>query len=206
MAQRTNRFLTVLSAAAAAGLVAATTAMAAVVIGDASSNTLTGTDQPDVILGRAGDDTINALAGADLVRAGRGADTVNGERGRDLIAGGKDDDTLSGGPRRDVIFANRGRDHSDGGDGPDVLWALSRFDVTAIGDPEGDELGGGNGRDRFRVRDGEVDIVHCGDGIDSVRADQFDAVDNDCEHVDRRDVTSLEQVEDGEENRLEDPA
>ncbi len=242
MAQRSNRFLTALTAASAVALVAASVSMAAVVIGDASSNTLTGTDERDIILGRAGDDTINALAAADLVRAGRGSDTVNagrgpdrvrggldndtvngdrgrdfitgglgddvlnGEGGRDLIAGGKGDDTLSGGPRRDVIFANRGRDHSDGGNGPDLLWALSRFDVAAIGDPEGDELSGDNGRDRFRVRDGEVDLVHCGEGIDHVMADQFDIVDTDCEHVDRRDVTSLDQVEDGTENRTEDPS
>jgi hypothetical protein len=88
-----------------------------------------------------------------------------------------------------VIFANRGRDHEDGGDGPDRLWALSRFDVEFIGDPNGDELSGGNGNDRFRVRDGEVDLVHCGEGTDHVKADQFDQVDNDCEHVDRGDVT-----------------
>ena len=72
-----------------------------------------------------------------------------------------------------------------------------------IGDPNGDELTGGNGNDRFRVRDGEVDLVHCGEGDDRVKADQFDQVDNDCEHVDRRDVTSLDQVDDGDENRVE---
>ena len=51
------------------------------------------------------------------------------------------------------------------------------------------------------MRDGEVDVIHCGDGIDRVRADQFDAIDNDCEHVDRRDITSLDQVEDDAEPR-----
>ena len=55
----------------------------------------------------------------------------------------------------------------------------------------------------FRVRDGEVDLVHCGEGRDLVLADQFDAVDNDCERVHRRDVTSLDQVDDGAENRVE---
>jgi Ca2+-binding RTX toxin-like protein len=121
------------------------------------------------------------------------------------MSGGRGEDTQSGGPGADKIFANRGRDHSDGGDGPDVLWALSRFDVTAIGDPDGDELTGGNGRDRFRVRDGEVDLVHCGEGRDHVMADQFDVVDNDCEHVVRRDITSLEQ-NDEDENQTEDPS
>jgi Ca2+-binding RTX toxin-like protein len=239
VAQRSNRFLTALIACTAVVLVAASSAMAARVIGNGSSNVLTGTPQHDVMLGRAGDDTINALARADLVRAGAGADLVNGGRGadrirggdgndtlngnlgwdfirggtgsdtingaggHDLISGGRDDDVLSGGARGDLIFANRGRDKEDGGDGPDRLWALSRFDVASIGDPNGDELTGGNGNDRFRVRDGEVDLVHCGAGIDRVKADQFDAVDADCEHVDRRDVTSLDQVDDHSENRVE---
>ena len=222
MNQRNNRVLISLAGVAAAALSAAAVATAATVIGDSSSNVLTGTDQRDVILARAGDDTVNSLAGRDLVRAGRGADTVNagrgrdhvrggrdndtlsGDEGRDFISGGRGDDTLSGGLRGDVIFANRGRDRSDGGAGPDRLWALSRYDVTAIGDAEGDDLTGGDGNDRFRVRDGELDAVHCGAGRDTVLADQFDAVDNDCERVRRRDVTSLDQVADGPENRVED--
>jgi Ca2+-binding RTX toxin-like protein len=99
-----------------------------------------------------------------------------------------------------------GRDVSDGGNGHDVLWALSRKDVTAIGDLEGDELSGGEGHDRFRVRDGEQDLVHCGGGFDRVLADQFDQVDADCERVNRREITSLQQVEDEEENRPEEPS
>jgi Ca2+-binding RTX toxin-like protein len=87
-----------------------------------------------------------------------------------------------------------------------VLWALSRKDVASIGDPDGDELTGGAGNDRFRVRDGEVDLVHCGDGRDTVLADQFDQVDNDCERVLRRDITSLDQVDDQEENSTESPS
>ena len=130
----------------------------------------------------------------------------NGGNGRDFMSGGRDDDTQNGGDGSDKIFANHGRDVSDGGNGHDVLWALSRKDVTAIGDTEGDELSGGEGRDRFMVRDGEVDVIHCGAGIDRVIADQYDQVDADCEQVDRRDITSLEQVEDGEENRTEEPS
>jgi hypothetical protein len=74
------------------------------------------------------------------------------------------------------------------------------------GDTEGDELFGGEGRDRFLVRDGEVDLVHCGEGRDQVLADQFDQIDTDCERVFRRDVTALDQVDDGYENRTEDPS
>jgi Ca2+-binding RTX toxin-like protein len=145
--------------------------MAVVVIGDSAPNVLTGTDGRDHIRARGGDDTVNALAGPDFVRAGYGNDTVNGDGGWDLLRGGRGDDLQSGGRGADLIFAGRGADRSDGGGGPDLLWALARPDVAAIGDPNGDELSGGRGRDRFRVRDGEADRVFCGDGRDRVIAD-----------------------------------
>ena len=123
------------------------------------------------------------------------------------MSGGFDDDTQSGGDGSDKIFANQGRDVSDGGNGHDVLWALSRKDVTAIGDLEGDDLSGGEGNDRFHVRDGEKDLIHCGGGNrDRVIADQYDQVDPDCERVEIRTITSLDQVEDSEENRTEMPS
>ena len=77
MRQPSNRFLTSLAATAAVSLMAATVAMAATIVGDASSNVLTGTEQRDLILAGAGDDTVNALGAADLVRTGQGADTVD---------------------------------------------------------------------------------------------------------------------------------
>jgi Ca2+-binding RTX toxin-like protein len=225
-----NRALIALALVAALCLISTATAVAARVVGDGGPNTLTGTPRADLIVGRGGDDTIDARGGCDHVFAGPGNDTVNGgagwswwrrcERlfggtgtdtinggaGRDFISGGRDDDVLNGGAGSDKIFANQGRDRSDGGAGNDVLWALSRKDVAYIGDPNGDELSGGPGNDRFRVRDGEVDVVHCGDGHDTVLADQFDQIDNDCERVLRRDVTSLDQVGDQQENTTEDPA
>jgi Ca2+-binding RTX toxin-like protein len=280
-----NRAFAALAGVAALCLISAATAMAARVVGDDGSNTLTGTDQRDRIAAKGGDDVIDALAGADFVLAGAGNDrvaggpgfdlivgnagddqldggagcdhvfagpgndqvqggpgwswwwsrprawrraqapggrhawgaicerlhggpgndTINGGAGREFISGGRDDDVLNGGGAADKIFANQGRDRSDGGAGDDVLWALSRKDVGSIGDPEGDDLTGGPGNDRFRVRDGEVDLVHCGEGRDTVLADQFDQVDNDCERVLRRDVTSLDQVDDQEENSTENP-
>ena len=164
---------------------------------------LTGTDGRDHIRARAGDDTVNALAGADFVHAGYGDDTVDGGNGWDLLRGGRGDDVQSGGRGADLIFAGRGADRTDGGDGPDLLWALARKDVTGIGDLSGDELSGGRGRDRFRVRDGEADRVVCGDGRDRVIADQFDVVAGDCERTIRRAITSLDQVEDEAETRLD---
>ncbi len=181
--------------------------------GGAGNDNLNGGPGCDRVFGGADDDTIDGGPGfsfhrlrCERLHGGLGNDTSSGGAGRDFMSGGKGDDSQSGGAGADKIFANRGRDTSDGGDGPDMLWALARVDVTAIGDAEGDELTGGNGRDLFLVRDGEVDLVHCGEGRDRVIADQFDQVDNDCERVNRRDITSLDQVDDREENETEDPS
>ena len=182
------------------------------VVAGAGNDTVDGGAGCDRIFAGPGNDALEGGAGFSFRRArcerlhgGAGNDTSNGGIGRDFMSGGRDDDHQSGGPGSDKIFANQGRDVSDGGPGDDVLWALSRKDVTAIGDTEGDELYGAEGRDRFLVRDGEVDLVHCGDDRDLVLADQFDQIDTDCERVLRRDVTSLDQVDDGEENSTEDP-
>jgi Ca2+-binding RTX toxin-like protein len=140
------------------------------------------------------------------LHGGPGNDRIAGGRGRDRMSGGRENDVQTGGGGADVIFANRGADQSWGGEGADELWALSRYDVAALGDPMGDDLHGEAGPDRFRVRDGEVDRVHCGDGKDRVLADQYDQVDTDCELVKRVPVTSLDQVDDGPENRSEDPS
>ena len=117
----------------------------------------------------------------------------------------------SGGGGNDRIFANLGQDRSFGGDGNDDLWALARGDVTMLGDPLGDALAGGDGNDRFHVRDGEVDAVDCGAGNDRVIADQFDLIlgatpanfNGSCERVTRR---SVQPGADAQENRLQSPA
>jgi hypothetical protein len=93
-----------------------------------------------------------------------------------------------------------------------VLWALARGDVAFLGDPIGDALIGGDGSDTFRVRDGEVDRVTCGDGDrDRVFADQFDLITDatptdptgSCEQVVRGDVPP---GADSPENRTESPS
>ncbi len=100
--------------------------------------------------------------------------------------GGPGDDSQDGGPGNDRIFANHGRDVTDGGPGDDVLWALLRADVTGPGDIAGDVVRGGEGNDRIRVRDGELDAIACGPGFDVANVDFADAVDGDCERVRRR--------------------
>ncbi len=181
--------------------------------GGAGSDVLGGGPGCDRVFGGQDNDTIEGGPGfsfhrfrCERLHGGLDNDVSNGGAGRDFMSGGQGDDTQTGGPGAVKIFANPGRDRSDGGDGRDVLWALARADVTSIGDAEGDELTGGTGADRFLVRDGELDLVHCGEGRDHVVADQFDTVDNDCERVIRREITSLDQVEDREEDLTENPS
>ncbi len=148
--------------------------------------TITGTDAGERLKGTRGDDTINAMGGPDKVRglAGndtigggaardhlrgdRGNDTINGDDGNDHMRGGSGDDTQDGGAGNDVIFAGFGADVSNGGDGNDRLWALARKDVTGEAGEPVDTLNGGAGDDVFRTRDGEADLITCGDGADDV--------------------------------------
>jgi Ca2+-binding RTX toxin-like protein len=67
-----------------------------------------------------------------------------------------------------VIFAGLGADVSNGGDGNDRLWALARKDVTGEAGETVDTLDGGAGNDVIRTRDGEADLITCGDGGNDV--------------------------------------
>ena len=195
------------------------------ITGNLGDDALNGNGGRDRIFGGRGQDTINGGPGVSSSQKqgqaqGKGPlrrpparrrrqRHVNGNNGRDLISGGRGDDTSTGGDGNDLIFANLGADKSFGGDGNDVLWALARGDVAAPGDPIGDELTGGNGNDRFRVRDGEVDRINCGDGNDTVHADQYDVIvdatpanqNGSCERVMRNSTPDS----DSEESKTQSP-
>ncbi len=81
------------------------------------------------------------------------ADTVAGDDGPNALRGSAGDDTLSGGGGADLIDGGTGADTISGDAGDDVILA----------------------------RDGEVDRIACGDGVDSVVADAQDVVAADCE-------------------------
>jgi Ca2+-binding RTX toxin-like protein len=81
------------------------------------------------------------------------ADTVAGDDGPNALRGSAGDDTLSGGAGADVVDGGTGADTISGDAGDDVILA----------------------------RDGEVDRIACGDGVDSVVADAQDDVAADCE-------------------------
>jgi hypothetical protein len=93
-----------------------------------------------------------------------GPDNLVGTYHEDSIRGYAGDDVLSGIGDDDEMFGGRGADVLTGGEGEDRL-------VGSFGD------------DRFRARDGWVDTIVCGGGLDTVVADPVDHVAADCERV-----------------------
>lgn len=115
---------------------------------------LRGTPGPDVLEGRDSGDLILALGGADRVRGRRGHDCLVGGPGGDRLLGDEGDDRLTG---------SSGADRLDGGPGRNAYDA-------------------GTGDDRIKARNEERELVRCGPGEDSVRADSNDRLRG-CEHV-----------------------
>jgi Ca2+-binding RTX toxin-like protein len=161
-------------------LVCAVTASAAL------AATVVATNGDDRIHGTSSADTIFGMGGDDRIVAGDGDDTVYGDGscppgsqdasycqtgetardGNDTIVGGDGNDTLYGQGGDDTIIGGHGDDTIVGGSGNDVIM-------------------GGDGNDFIDVRDGQKDIVNCGDGRDRVIADQMDRVARNCESVSR---------------------
>jgi hypothetical protein len=83
------------------------------------------------------------------------------------LRGGKRGDRLRGSAGADLVCGLAGNDTISGGAGSDRLF-------------------GEQGNDRFLARDGEFDIIGCGQGRDSVVADTSDRVGRDCEQVERQ--------------------
>ena len=96
--------------------------------------------------------------------------SASGASGADQITTGALDDLLIGDQGNDVLDGAGGNDELQGGDGSDTLR-------------------GGPGDDRLRARDGQKDIVECGDGTDTAIVDTADQVDAACEDVQRQFVS-----------------
>jgi Ca2+-binding RTX toxin-like protein len=137
--------------------------------------------------GGAGDDLIHSQTGAaDMVRCGPGYDTaridledtvVDCEVIEHLISGDNYADTLIGSAYDDIIEGFAGDDFLSGRAGDDLLYPdLGEDTVRAgIGD---DTITAANANEPV-----EADLVFCGDGVDTVYADDADTVSADCENV-----------------------
>jgi Ca2+-binding RTX toxin-like protein len=167
---------------------------------DGSEANLVGADGPDTLDGGAGADSLSGAEGDDRLDGGTGPDPMKGGPGRDTVTY---EDRA-----RDVIVTLNGRpDDGEEGEGDNVAADVEvviggTLDDTLTGDRDANALtsgagqdlvNGGAGRDRLvagdapdvvQARDGERDIVDCGDDGDLAIVDSRDTVRN-CATVDR---------------------
>ena len=130
---------------------------------------------------------ITAGNGNDTLTGNGAANAMAGRTGDDVLAGNGGDDTLYGGTGADRLDGDAGTDFLQGDDGDDRLSGGADVD-TFYGDAP---LYAGPGRDEIDSRDGNVESIHCGRGIDSARIDASDYItgswwglDDQCESVD----------------------
>ena len=91
-----------------------------------------------------------------------GDDLMTGGKGRDELYGNHADDRLDGGPGDDLVSGFDGADRLNGGGGDDYVDAQS------------------NERESFG---GPAEIASCGPGEDTVKANTYDRVKRNCEHL-----------------------
>ncbi len=80
---------------------------------------------------------------------------------------------------------------------------MARIDATNDGNTTFDRLDGGNGNDRFRTRDGEADVITCGEGNDRAILDTVDVISDataenpngSCERVERAEPKTKDDSE-----------
>jgi Ca2+-binding RTX toxin-like protein len=181
------------------------------VYGRSGDDAVSGNSGDDRIDGGAGKDKVYGRRDHDHVRGGSGEDVGRGGFGDDRVLGGGDADALSGNPGNDRISAgagddrvfgrsgddgasgNAGDDRVSAGTGNDRAYGRAGNDGVS-GNAGDDRVDGGSGRDRLfgrggddliDARDAERDLVYCGTGRDTVRADRGDLLRG-CERVFRR--------------------
>jgi hypothetical protein len=164
-------------------------------------------DLPSVFNGGAGDDQFIGSRNADRIDGGTGDDTAFGVGDGDRFIGGAGSDTIdfqgpgpwtvsldgvaNDGPRSggtgnvdadvEVIRGGTLGDALAGAAGGQVIEGRAGAD-TIDGGPDADVLRGDVGDDTILARDGAVDEITCGDGVDTVTADWNDLL-ADCENV-----------------------
>lgn len=132
------------------------------------------TYSPGALVGSDGPDSFDLQPASDrgpMSAQGRGGDDkIVGDDDVEQIDGGPGDDYLEGGFSDDTIVGGPGRDRVFGDDTGATCWAYGSCTLPY-------------GNDTIDVRDGEVDQVDCGIGVDTVKADPQDVLSG-CENVD----------------------
>ena len=153
--------------------------------GDAGNDTIATFEGGGSASGGTGDDVFNALLGGVVLNGGPGRDFA------DFSSTGAGDYSLDGvandGPHNanvmpDVedVDGTSGDDRITGSGVPNRLRSLSGDDVI-VGGSGADSLDAGPDDDTVFARDGVVDSIICGPGVDQVFVDWNDVVNADCE-------------------------
>ena len=103
-----------------------------------------------------------------------GGAAPRGVDGNDTLKGRAGDDALYGGAGRDRLLGGSGNDYLSGGSGNDRL----------VGGPGRNRYDAGAGRDSINAANGVRELVECGFGRDTVKADRRDILSG-CERVKR---------------------
>lgn len=143
-------------------------------LGQAITETLTGTPTKDLIAANEGDDDIIAKEGDDTVIGGDGNDNIFGNAGNDLLFGNSEADTINGGVGKDTALGGRGNDFILGGADDDILLGNSGSDTLNGGDGD-DTVFGGKGNDSISGDAGN-DALQGGQGNDVVRGGAGDDI------------------------------
>jgi Ca2+-binding RTX toxin-like protein len=136
-----------------------------------------GTAQDDTIIGTEGTDFIDARGGDDRVEARGGEDFLFGRSGVDLLFGQDGNDHLFGHGRGDTLVGGFGINQYFGASGPDNIFA----DASQPGESEAISAGPGN--DTIFAFDGQLDVIDCGSGTDTVTNDPADQFDPSCDDL-----------------------
>lgn len=163
-------------------------------LGGLMADRMFGTPLHDKLCGGAGDDMIVLSGGPDVGYGGacgalsppvtdarswwrtsfdEGA-APRGADGNDTLKGRGGDDALYGGAGRDRLVGGSGNDYLSGGSGNDSI----------AGGPGRNRYDAGAGNDSINAANGVREMVDCGFGRDSVKADRRDVLSG-CERVKR---------------------
>jgi Ca2+-binding RTX toxin-like protein len=137
-------------------------------------------------------DIIEIGTGAVVAHGGPGFDSLrNNGPGATLLYGDGDSDDLNAGPEASPTaryFGGTGEDvfFSEGDGGMVMFGGPGRDGFSSSSTGDGDEAFGGPGNDdidfEFPISP-TAGVIHCGGGVDNVRADLADTIDADCENI-----------------------
>lgn len=166
--------------------------------GTTGNDELRGAELRDLIRGEIGDDVIGGRGGSDCLVGGIDDDVISGGPKGDAIDAENGNDRVVGGIGDDYVSAQDGRDRVSGGAGSDELYGGFADDRVSGGAGDDyisgntglDHLSGGKGDDYIEAQYNEResyapahDVVRCGPGNDTVKANTYDRVAKSCEHL-----------------------